>query len=471
MGIESVKKAEAKELQSVYKSGALVNSCKLCSPLGASLVYKGILRCIPLLHGSQGCATYIRRYLISHYREPVDIASSNFSESSTIFGGESQFHEAINNVWKQYEPAMIGVASTCVSDTIGEDVDRYIQGLGDWMNAHKTQLVYTSTPSYQGCHEEGYWRTVYSVVKTMCTRGLLGGVSIDENRGFHLNIVTSMGSPADLRHLKRYVQMFGLSYTLFPDYSETMDNPTWNQFKLFPEGGTTTEEIAAMGLASATIEMGIDTTKRTRSSAGVWLQNERKVPLHRMLPPIGVRLNDEWVNFLRECSAWPVPSEIKNARGRLLDSMADGHKYVFGKKAVLVGELDFCAAMCSFFAELGIVPVIVATAGRDSDFPALLQQWFPKHQIRVFMDADYESVRELGREYSPDLIVGNSKGQVLASDWNVPVIRCGFPVHDRVGGPRFLHYGYEGAQNILDQIINALLDKKQKEAAVEYKYM
>jgi len=41
---------------------------------------QGIAGTVPFLHGSQGCATYIRRYLISHFREPMDIAASNFAE-------------------------------------------------------------------------------------------------------------------------------------------------------------------------------------------------------------------------------------------------------------------------------------------------------------------------------------------------------------------------------------------------------
>ena len=63
------------------------NACKLCTPLGACLAMRGIEGALPFLHGSQGCATYMRRYIISHFREPVDIASSNFSEHSAIFGG------------------------------------------------------------------------------------------------------------------------------------------------------------------------------------------------------------------------------------------------------------------------------------------------------------------------------------------------------------------------------------------------
>ena len=92
------------------------NACKLCNPLGACLAYKGIKGCVPLIHGSQGCSTYIRRYMISHFREPVDIASSNFTEESTIFGGRQNCHQAVGNIIKQYNPEVIAAATTCLSE-------------------------------------------------------------------------------------------------------------------------------------------------------------------------------------------------------------------------------------------------------------------------------------------------------------------------------------------------------------------
>jgi len=39
---------------------------------------------VPFLLGSQGCCHLLRRYLISHFREPVDIAVSGFSEVHTV---------------------------------------------------------------------------------------------------------------------------------------------------------------------------------------------------------------------------------------------------------------------------------------------------------------------------------------------------------------------------------------------------
>ena len=96
------------------------NACKLCTPLGACLAFAGVEGARTILHGSQGCATYIRRYMISHFKEPIDIASSNFSESATIFGGRDNLRAGLANVARQYQPTVIGVATTCLAETIGE---------------------------------------------------------------------------------------------------------------------------------------------------------------------------------------------------------------------------------------------------------------------------------------------------------------------------------------------------------------
>jgi len=120
------------------------NACKLCTPLGACLVFRGVEGCIPFLHGSQGCSTYIRRYLISHFREPMDIASSNFHEESAIFGGSSNFQQGTLNVMRQYQPQLIGAATTCLAETIGEDMPRLLHDLrekyGDRVTAHRDRV-------------------------------------------------------------------------------------------------------------------------------------------------------------------------------------------------------------------------------------------------------------------------------------------------------------------------------------------
>lgn len=101
---------------------------------------------MPLLHGGQGCATYIRRYLISHFREPVDIASSSFGETQTVFGGEDNLSRALDNIERQYHPKLVAVATTCVAETVGEDVPMMVKRY----NAKRSSplpVVQVSSPS------------------------------------------------------------------------------------------------------------------------------------------------------------------------------------------------------------------------------------------------------------------------------------------------------------------------------------
>jgi len=53
----------------------------------------------------------------------------------------------------------------------------------------------------------------------------------------------------------------------------------------------------------------------------------------------------------------------------------------------------------------------------------------------------------------------------------VPLIRVGFPVHDRIGGQRILHLGYRGAQHLFDLVVNTLLEVKQDSSAIGYSYL
>ncbi|OQX05718.1 MAG: hypothetical protein BWK76_27095, partial [Desulfobulbaceae bacterium A2] len=65
---------------------------------------------------------------------------------------------------------------------------------------------------------------------------------------------------------------------------------------------------------------------------------------------------------------------------------------------------------------------------------------------------------------------GHSKGYHLARKLNVPLIRVGFPIHDRFGGQRILHLGYRGAQNLFDLIVNAVIARRQDSSPVGYAY-
>ncbi len=43
-------------------------------------------------------------------------------------------------------------------------------------------------------------------------------------------------------------------------------------------------------------------------------------------------------------------------------------------------------------------------------------------------------------------MIGSSKGYPMARKLGKPLVRVGFPIHDRIGPNRILHLGYRGAE-------------------------
>ena len=75
------------------------------------------------------------------------------------------------------------------------------------------------------------------------------------------------------------------------------------------------------------------------------------------------------------------------------------------------------------------------------------------------------------RDKQLDLLIGNSKGYRMSRELKVPLIRAGFPIHDRVGANRQLLLGYRGTMALFDLVINALLEKKQADSPIGFSYL
>lgn len=443
-------------------ASATRNACKLCTPLGACLAYRGIRGAIPFLHGSQGCATYIRRYLISHFREPMDIAASNFSEDSAVFGGAKNLEDGLRNVSRQYRPELIGIATTCLSETIGEDMPSLIHHCRGKLTSLPA-LVHVSTASYRGSHIDGFHDAVAAITEQLAR-------PTSSHRG--ISLLPGMLSTADLRHLRDLASAFALPVTLLPDYSDTLDGGTWADYMALPSGGTTLEEVRAMPGALATIELG-DSLRHRPKTAGSILASTFGVRREVLTLPMGIRASDALLNLLAELSGQPIPARFAAERGRLIDSVVDAHKVVFGKRAAVYGESDLVIGLAKFLCETGVQPVLCAAGGKSPHFAEDLRLAVPDlpPDCQVRDGADFIDIAAEARDLSPDLLIGNSKGYGLARELDVPLIRAGFPVHDRIGGQRILHVGYAGAQSLFDTLANALLARKQDHSAAGYSYL
>ena len=441
------------------KHAATQNACRLCTPLGASLAFKGIERTVPLLHGSQGCATYIRRYLISHFREPVDIASSSFSEATAVFGGEQNLKRAIENVLSQYRPAVVGIATTCLSETIGDDVSLFLAGFRRG-RPELPPLVHVSTPAYRGSHVDGYRDAVTAVLKTLAEPG---------PRGDEVALIPSMVSPADLRYLRGLGGRVGVRLVLLPDHADTLDGPFWPEYQVLPPGGTPLSEVRALGGARACLQLGRSLDQG--DSPGRYLAEAFGVQSTALELPVGVVATDRFLEAL-EGLGGSRPEELTAERGRVLDAYADAHKYLFGCRVALYGEPDLVTALAGFACEVGLEPVVCATGSRGHQLGDRLRAVAPTlpASCRVLEDADFADIESAVERERPHLLLGNSKGFKTARRLCLPLIRVGFPIHDRFGSQRVRMLGYDGTLELLDRVVNVILERRQSESRVGYTY-
>ncbi len=433
------------------------NPCKMCMPLGAVTALYGIEGAMSILHGSQGCSTYIRRHMATHYNEPVDIASSSLTENGTIYGGENNLKKGLKNLIDVYRPSVVGVPTTCLAETIGEDLKRIIQNFYDeYPQYRNVEIVPINSAGYGGTQFEGYFGALYQIVSQ---------VRMNRIPNQKINVITSTISPADTRFLKQTFRQFGFEAILLPDLSENLDGGHKDVYSRLPEGGTPLFEIREMAGAFVTLELcNMDLLE----SPGKYLEKEYAVPCHRLNLPTGLRDTDAFYEELCTLSGREMPEEIRKQRARYLDSMVDSHKYNADGRAIIFGEPDQIISIVRLCRENGIVPAGVATGSVCPQLSSFIEQevketakihFITEYEIKD--DADFKEIEEMAIKYKANLLIGNSDGRRIEQALKIPLIRRGFPIHDRIGGQRLRLLGYEGTLTLLDEITNAILAGKE----------
>jgi nitrogenase molybdenum-iron protein NifN len=209
-------------------------------------------------------------------------------------------------------------------------------------------------------------------------------------------------------------------------------------------------------------------------TAATFLQERFGVAAQRLGLPIGIRRTDELVQVLCTVSGRNIPSELSEQRGRLLDALVDGHKHVNGIRAAVYGEEDLVVGLVDFLTEIGIVPVVCASGGGSGRMGPAIRDVLPTNQydrIHILERADFATIEEAVKAAKPNLLIGNSKGYAMSRRLDIPLLRVGFPIHDRVGGTHLLHVGYSGALALFERIANTLIEQRQANSEVGYTYM
>jgi nitrogenase molybdenum-iron protein NifN len=426
----------------VSKKACSVNPLKMSQPIGGALAFMGLRGAMPLLHGSQGCTSFGLVLFTRHFKEAIPLQTTAMSEVATVLGGYENVEQAIMNIYNRAKPEMIGICSTGVTETKGDDVDGYIK-LAKQKNPQIADLpiVYVSTPDFKDAFQDGWGKTVARMIEVM-VESPKNAIRRDPARvnvlpGCHL-------SPGDLDELRTIIEDFGLEPTFLPDLAGSLDGHIPDDFTPTTIGGVGVEEISTMGYSSWTIAVG----EQMRHAAEA-MEKKTGTPFKLFPQLCGVDANDELMAFLSEISGRPAPMKYRRQRGQLIDAMLDGHFHIGGRKVAIGAEPDLLFDVAALLTSMGAHIVAAVTTTQS---PVL-----ERVETENVLIGDLEDLETLAKDKGCDLLVTHSHGRMGAARLNIPFFRIGVPMFDRLGAGHRMTIGYRGARDLIFDICNLLI--------------
>lgn len=426
------------------KKACAVNPLKSSTPLGAALAFLGVEGAVPLFHGSQGCTAFAMVLAVRHFKEAIPLQTTAMNEASSVLGGAENLEEALLNLHSRMKPRFIGVASTALVETRGEDFQGELKSiLQKRTELADTPVVFASTPDFDGALEDGWAKATVAIIEALVEPQ---PPSAAATAGHAINVLVGVHqTAADIDELRALIESFGLTPTFLPDISCSLDGHVPDNYIGTSLGGTPLEQIRAMG--SAVHTLAISEHMRVAAEA---LRARTAVPHTVFANVTGLRAADELVTWLSALSGRGAPTQLRRQRSQLLDAMLDAHFHFSGKRVAIASDPDLLYLFSTLFHELG-AEVVTAVASTKSS-PLLSE--VPCDTVLV---GDLSDLEEGAAAHGAELLVTHSHGRMGAERLGVPLFRVGFPIFDRLGVQHRCSTGYRGTRELIYEIANMFL--------------
>lgn len=416
---------------------------KVSAPLGAALAFMGMKGCLPMFHGSQGCTAFALVMMVRHFREAIPLQTTAMNEISTILGGMDQMEEGLLNIARRAGPEVIGLISTALTETRGEDMAGDVGAI----RARNRELdgiavIDVSAPDFAGSLETGWGKAVTAIVRALARPG---GGRFPLNRvnllpGAHL-------TPGDVEALKDIAADFGLEAVAIPDLADSLDGHVPESYTPTTLGGTPAGAVREMGRARLTIAIGEHMRMAARTAEEI--TGVPSVVLDRVT---GLEAVDRLMVHLSEAAGVPVPARQRRARSQVVDAMLDGHFHFGGRRIAIAAEPALLWSMGHLAADLGAE---IAAAVTTQPLPML--GGLPAERVIV---GDFEDLEDqIVGTGGADLIIASSNGRQVAARHGIALFRAGFPVFDRLGAAHLATAGYRGTRDLIAVLGNILMER------------
>jgi nitrogenase molybdenum-iron protein NifN len=421
-----------------------VNPLKASQPVGASLAFLGINRAIPMLHGSQGCTAFGKVFFVRHFREPIPLQTTAMDQVSTVMSADENVIIGLKTICEKSKPALIGLATTSLSETQGTDIKRLVKEFyaANPEFAH-IPVVPVNSPDFTGCLESGYALAVKAVLETLLPEKCANV----GKRKKQINVLAgSFLTPGDVEHIKELIEAFGVRPLVLPDIGDSLDGHlTEVDTSPVTLGGTPVSDISSMGESIATLVLG-----NSLNEAADFLKTQTGVPDYRFDSLMGLDAMDSFVAALAEISGKPVPEKIERQRAQLQDAMVDCHFMLGFARVAIAADPDLLYGMARLVTGMGCEVVAAVAPAR-----ANILTYVDTAQVAI---GDLEDLEITAKRNGAQLVISNSHAVETSRRLGVPLLRAGFPQYDLLGGYQRLWVGYRGTRQALFDLSNLMAE-------------
>jgi nitrogenase molybdenum-iron protein NifN len=409
-----------------------LNPLKLSQPMGALLCFLGIKNCMPLMHGAQGCASFSKVFFTRHFSDPIAVQTTAVNDiTAVVDGGDYSISEAVKNITKKVQPDIVGLFTTGMTETKGDDIKGAAYLLRD-----KQLMCYVHTPDFEGGLESGFAKSVEALIEQLVEPKK----SVDSTKALLLPNVNL--TPIEVEKIKDQMALFGLETYALPDLSDSLDGHLGLKQGALSSGGISVDEIKELADAGLVISVGASMQKAGESM----LEKNSKIT-HKHFDSLGGLLDsDAFYKTLMEFtnSSKPNPTIVR-WRKRLQDALLDTHFAIGGTKVVIALEADQALSVATTIKEAGadITTIVVPTRTKLLD----------DFECEVVV-GDFEDVEEALEK--SDLIISNFHAERIAKKHHKKVIYRGFPNYEVVGNQLVNDTLYEGGCYLLFEMANTI---------------
>ena len=419
-----------------------VNPIKHSQPMGAALAFMGIRNCLPLMHASQGCASYTKVFYTRHFNEPIAMYNTSVSDITAVLdGGDYSILMAIENITKKnkaMQPELIGLHTTGLTETKGDDV----RAVGMHV---EIPYCYVNTPDFEGGMESGWALTAKALIDQLTEPS----TECKPNKLLILPHVSMQ--PVEVEKVKELCESFGFETYALPDLSTSLDGYLSEGQGKLGTGAIGVDEITSLGDAATVVTVGTS----MKIAAEALLQKNPKITHLHFDHLMGQDVNDNFVAALMAIRHIAPSPLTKRWRGRLQDAMLDSHFLIGSSHFVVTGEPDMCVGICELLRSVGgTIDAVVATT-----YSPVLESI---EAGSVFV-GDLEDAKPFFAK--TDLVISNFHAERLLhmQERNTGLILRGFPNYEELGNQLKNDQLYEGSTYFLFEVANALRHVKHDE--------